>query len=130
MLATIDTANESAPLNPRTTNLLLGDFNLRFYPFSTRRFRPHVSAGLGLANWDYSDDLGHSIRDTVVTFPLSVGISWRYSEELVFRFDFQDAIISGSGPVVTSHQLTYVGSLEYHFGSPRRSYWPWSPGAY
>lgn len=111
-----------------SADVLLWDCNLVYYPWGDSRWRPYVSLGLGLADWDFLDEDGLRHSDAVVGFPWGFGFKYRQSDWITLRFDFLDNIaFGGKAGFETMNNLSMTGGLEFRFGGTRRSYFPWNP---
>jgi hypothetical protein len=126
-MASADVRNQIGPPRTRSGQVTMFDASVLFYPYTTTRWRPFLLAGIGLAIFDYDDLVGTNIVDSTPEFPVGIGIKYRHDDWVAFRFDFTDTIALGDGTKrVTTNNLSLTGGVEFRFGGPRRTYWPWS----
>jgi hypothetical protein len=125
--ASADVRSEIGPPLTRSGQFTMFDASVLFYPWTTPRWRPFVLAGIGIGIFDYTNDVGLNIVDSTPIFPIGIGLKYRHDDWVAFRFDFTDTIALGDGlKRVTTHNLSVAGGVEFRFGGPRRTYWPWS----
>jgi hypothetical protein len=126
-MASADVSNQVGPPQTRSGQVTMFDSSVLFYPYTTTRWRPFLLAGIGLAIFDYDNLNGLNIVDSTPTFPIGVGVKYRHDDWVAFRLDFTDTIALGDGTKrVTTNNLSLTGGVEFRFGGPRRTYWPWS----
>jgi len=113
---------------PHDTDIVLGDFDLLYYPWGDSTWRPYFMVGLGAAGLKFQDLLGNPFKRTVFAMPLAFGLKYRCNSRLVLRFDFADNIIFGDGHGFDMlHNLSINGGVEIRYGGTRTAYWPWNP---
>jgi hypothetical protein len=121
-------SNTSGERFDRQADLLLADVSLVRYWFTDWKLRPFATVGLGVADWEFSDDAGNSTDEKVFGVPVGIGVKQRYDDWLVFRLDLTDNMAFGGGTVLgTQHNFSITGGFELRFGGARTSYWPWQP---
>jgi hypothetical protein len=123
----IDLRNTVGDEDPRSADLVAMDGSVLVYPFNLGRVRPYFTAGVGLVNWDYTNEFGQDVSNTATAFPFGGGVMYRHNTAMTFRFDLLDHVIAGDDRTDTTHNLELLGGVEFRFGGPRRSYWPWEP---
>lgn len=117
-----------APGTDRSQTWLI-DGSLLYYPFGDNRWRPYFLVGMGLADILYSDQNRSQLHETLFALPFGGGIKYRWSDRLVMRFEVLDNLAFAASKTDTVHNISISAGLEYRFGGPRRSYWPWEPKA-
>jgi hypothetical protein len=106
------------------------DGNLLYYPWGDAKWRPFVSAGLGVANFRFQDGTRRKFNESLLGVPLGIGVKYRARKWLAWRLDVKDNLaVSGSG-LSTMHNLSLTAGVEVHFGNRPTSYFPWSPGVH
>jgi hypothetical protein len=123
-----DVENLVGAADPRTGQLTVADISVLYYPWSGPRWRPFLSAGAGLAWFDFRDGQGENVANSTPSFPIGLGVSYRIDDAAALRLELFDTIAVGDGSELdTTHNVSFGAALEYRFGGPRRSYWPWEP---
>lgn len=109
----------------------LWDTNLLWYPWPEGRWRPFLTIGSGVADFDYLDNAGVRFNETYFSMPIGMGVKYRFADRLALRFDLKDNFTFGSGLQDDLHNLSLTAGLEARFGSlwGSRSYWPWEHSA-
>jgi opacity protein-like surface antigen len=120
---------ESAPLAGGADKVILWDTSLVYYPWGDSRFRPYFGVGLGLAEFQFTDDFGQQIHRNLVELPLGVGLKYRLHDWLTLRADVTDNLALGSSGLATMNNFSFTTGMEYRFGGCHRSYWPWEPSS-
>ena len=111
-----------------STDIVIWDASLVYYPWGDSRWRPYVSLGIGLVDFDYLDEDALRRSDAVVGIPLGIGLKYRHSDWITMRFDFTDNIALGErAGYETMNNLSLGYGVEFHFGGSRTSYFPWNP---
>ncbi len=109
-------------------DIVVWDASLVYYPWGDSRWRPYFTAGIGLVDYDFLDELGLRHSDAVVGVPWGVGLKYRHSDWIALRFDFLDNVaFGGRAGFETMNNLSLTGGLEFRFGGTRKSYFPWNP---
>jgi hypothetical protein len=127
-ISRLDLVNTQGQAVRRYGDFIQGDVNVVYTPISTLRWRPYLSAGLGLATLDFNTHQDLPVTETVLTIPLGVGLAFRYDDWLALRLDFVDTIALGEATDIENmHLLSLVGGAEVRFGGSRTSYYPWNP---
>lgn len=126
-------SHPSIAYTPATTasgksDILLFDLNLMYYPLGDSRWRPFASAGMGIANYGFTDDQGAGIEQYLFHVPIGVGMKYAHKPWLAWRVDLMDNIAIGSSGIDTMNNLTFTFGVEVHFGGRKKSYYPWNPG--
>ncbi|MGE0605753.1 MAG: outer membrane beta-barrel protein [Pirellulales bacterium] len=104
------------------------DASILFYPWTTARFRPFGLAGIGIGVLDFDNDFGRHIVNSTPIFPVGAGLKYRHDDWVAFRVDFTDTIALGAdGLFSNTHNMSVTGAVEFRFGGPRKTYWPWTP---
>ncbi|MGC4005000.1 MAG: outer membrane beta-barrel protein [Pirellulales bacterium] len=115
-------------LDGRSNDLIFWDFNLVYYPWGDSRWRPYASLGIGIADYDFVNEIGIRRSEMVFAMPIAAGLKYRMNQYWTWRFDVADNIIfGGTASFETQNQLSFTTGLELRFGGTRRSYWPWNP---
>jgi hypothetical protein len=104
------------------------DASLLYYPLGDAHWRPYLSAGLGLARFDYTDTQGELTADTLAHLPLGLGVKYYLKNWMSLRFDFHDNIAIGARDFSTMNNISLTGGMEFRFGGRRKSYYPFDPG--
>jgi hypothetical protein len=111
-----------------STDIVIWDASLVYYPWGDSRWRPYLSLGIGLVDFDFLDEVALRRSDAVVGIPLGVGLKYRHSDWITMRFDFADNIALGErADYETMNNLSLGYGLEFRFGGSRTSYFPWNP---
>ncbi|MDX1964161.1 MAG: outer membrane beta-barrel protein [Pirellulales bacterium] len=111
-----------------TSQLLLWDGSLVYYPWGDARWRPYVGLGIGIADFDYTDVSGLRRSEGVLSTPIGAGLKYRHNQYWTWRLDVTDNIIwGGQAGYETQNQLSLTAGVELRFGGTRKSYWPWNP---
>jgi len=127
-LSTLDITDDQMPVVRRTGDVILGDLNLHYYPWSNARWRPYGTFGFGVAYFDFNDELGNPIEKGTFAMPIGVGMKYLIGRGSVLRVELTDNIAFSTGRMNTQHNLSLTAGLELRFGGVQRSYWPWNPG--
>jgi hypothetical protein len=110
------------------TDIVIWDASLLYFPWGDSRWRPYVSLGIGLVDYDFVDELGLRHSDAVVGLPWGVGLKYRHSDWMALRFELLDNVaFGGKAGFETMNNLSLTGGLEFRFGGTRKSYFPWNP---
>jgi hypothetical protein len=111
-----------------STDIVIWDASLVYYPWGDSRWRPYLSLGIGLVDFDYLDEDALRRSDAVIGIPLGIGLKYRHSDWITMRFDFNDNIALGErADYETMNNLSLTYGLEFRFGGSRTSYFPWNP---
>jgi hypothetical protein len=109
------------------TDIVIWDTSLVYYPWGDSRWRPYLSLGIGLVDYDFIDAVGLRHSDAVVGVPWGVGLKYRHSDWIALRFDLLDNVaFGGKAGFETMNNLSLTGGLEFRFGGTRKSYFPWN----
>jgi hypothetical protein len=104
-----------------------GDVSLLYYPWGDSRWRPYLSAGVGVANFRFVDDQGFFINDSAFGLPLGIGVKTYYCNWMSLRFDLVDNIAFGTNQLSSMHNFSLMAGVEFRFGGKHPpSYFPWS----
>ncbi|MDP6558333.1 MAG: hypothetical protein QGF59_06425 [Pirellulaceae bacterium] len=112
----------------RTSGNLFWDLNLMYYPWGDARWRPFASLGLGVGDFDFQDEALQSIRESVVTLPLSIGFKYYRHNWLAWRVSVTDQWSLAARGLNTMHNVALTVGVEVHFGGTRVSYFPYRSG--
>jgi hypothetical protein len=121
-----DTAESTPPLESND-KAILWDTSLLYYPWGDSRVRPYFGVGLGIANFQFTDDQFMDHSRTLVEIPFGGGIKYRMHQWLVLRADLTDNLAIGSGKIATMNNISFTTGVEFYFGGDHLSYWPWDP---
>jgi hypothetical protein len=111
-----------------STDIVIWDASLVYYPWGDSRWRPYVSLGIGLVDFDFLDENALRQSDAVVGVPLGFGLKYRHSDWITLRFDLTDNIALGQrADYETMNNLSLAAGFEFRFGGTRKSYFPWNP---
>jgi hypothetical protein len=133
----LDDANGLDPDDPyrdryngsRFGDVFVLDANLLYYPRGNTPWRPYASIGLGMAGIQFDDRLAQHYDELLLTMPIGLGLKYRWSDQLAFRFEVVDNLVFGHGsPLRTLNNVSVAGGVEIRFGRTRKGYWPWVPG--
>jgi len=108
----------------RTSRDQFWDLNLMYYPWGDSRWRPFVSLGFGAGNFYFKDEAMQPIHETVVTFPLSMGIKYYRHNWLAWRASLTDQWSLGAQGLSSMHNVALTVGVEVHFGGTRVGYFP------
>lgn len=103
----------------------LTDLELLYYPWGDSRWRPYITCGVGMATFRFTDDRNRVIHESLLSVPLGVGLKYYYAPWFTFRFDLVDNFAFGSRTLDNQANVSLMAGVEYRFGGPRPSYFPW-----
>jgi hypothetical protein len=106
------------------------DAHVSYYPWGDARWRPYLSAGLGFMNNNFIDSRGWEFDELLLTVPLSAGLKYQMQPHYAIRFDLTQNISFGTGSLETMDNISLSAGIEWHYGGPRKSYFPWNGGVY
>ncbi len=118
---------ETDPLVGSADKVILWDSSILYYPWGDSRWRPYMSVGLGLTQFQFTDDFDRQILRSLIEMPLGIGIKYRLHDWLTLRADVTDNLAFGSSGLETMNNFSFTTGMEYRFGGCHRSYWPWEP---
>lgn len=101
---------------------LFYDFNTLYYPWGDSRWRPYFTWGLGVAKFDFTDELGARNFETLFSMPFGFGVKWQCRHWLTLRFDALDNLSFAGGGLDTMHNLSFTLGVEVRFGGRRPRY--------
>lgn len=108
--------------------IFLFDINWLWYPTGDTRWRPYLSAGLGMADINLMSDQTTQLHETLFGVPLGGGLKYRVGNRLAFRVELLDNIAFGAGNRLSDmHNVSISAGFEWRLGGARRAYWPWNP---
>ncbi|GIW94573.1 MAG: hypothetical protein KatS3mg110_2614 [Pirellulaceae bacterium] len=111
-----DLVDAMAGESPRIARHWYSDVHLVHYPWGDSRWRPFLSAGIGWANFRFTDTEGREFDEILLHLPLGAGLKYYVGRWMALRFDATDNIaVSGSG-LDTMHNWTFSVGVESHFG--------------
>jgi hypothetical protein len=108
-----------------TGTMYFYDVSLLFYPWGDARWRPYLTAGLGMANVRFNDERDIGIAEALVHIPFGLGLKYQLDRWLALRFEFMDELVFGSANIRTMNGFSLTGGVEIHFGGWRRRYFPY-----
>ncbi len=112
--------------NSSSGSVSLFDVSLVHYPYGDTRWRPYLTAGMGVAGFNYEELSGRELNATAVAFPWGGGVKYLLTRDLAIRFDLIDNFTFAAGSKADSmHNLSFTGGLELHFGGRRTLYGSW-----
>jgi hypothetical protein len=106
------------------------DAHLSYYPWGDARLRPYLSSGVGFMSNDFTDNRDLEFHELLLTFPLAVGLKYQMQPHYAIRFDLTQNISLGDGGLDTMDNISLSAGVEWHYGGPRKSYFPWNAGVY
>jgi hypothetical protein len=118
---------ENAPLAGSADKVILWDSSLLYYPWGDSRWRPYVSWGFGLAEFNFTDDLDQTHRRNLLAMPFGFGLKYRLHDWLTLRADVIDNLAFGSSGLATMNNVSFTTGMEFRFGGCHKNYWPWEP---
>ena len=118
---------EDAPLYGSADKVVLWDTSLLYYPWGDSRLRPYWSLGLGLSEFQFSDEFGNPIRRNLMAMPIGIGVKYRWHDWVTLRADITDNLAFGSSGLETMNNFSFTTGMEFHFGGYHKNYWPWEP---
>jgi hypothetical protein len=101
------------------------DVSLAYYPWGDSQWRPFISGGLGLQTFRFHDDEDERIHQSLLSFPIGVGIKFYHSPFHTLRLEAYDNIAFGDGRMKTMQNFTLAVGVEFRFGGRPVSYFPW-----
>jgi hypothetical protein len=107
------------------STLYFYDVDLLFYPWGDARWRPYLTAGLGLANVRFNDEQDRRYAEALLHVPFGLGLKYQLQRWLALRVDLMDDFVIGSAGVRTMHNYTITGGFEVRYGFRRRRYYPY-----
>jgi opacity protein-like surface antigen len=116
-----------APPRSGNSEIFFGDVDLLYYPWGDSRLRPYLLLGVGLANYDFTDDLARSRDVVLLGMPLGGGLKYQVHPRMAFRLEVLDNIAFAGDGLNTLHNLGLTFSLEFRLGGSHKSYFPWQP---
>lgn len=123
----LDFLNETS-VDGLATDIVIWDASLVYYPWGDARWRPYLSLGIGLVDFDFLDADGLRHSEAVVGVPWGVGLKYRHSDWITLRLDLLDNVALGEkADFELMNNLSVTGGMEFRFGGTRRSYFPWNP---
>lgn len=120
LLNTLQTGVES------DDNLLITDLSILYYPWGDSRMRPYWRVGVGLTDVEYTNDLGRTQHDMLMTIPFGVGLKYQLRRHLTWRLEFMDNLALGQNETSTMNNFSITAGLEWRFGGRPDSHWGWS----
>jgi hypothetical protein len=110
------------------SRLVFYDASLAYYPWGDARWRPYLTAGLGLTHARFADENGRRYGEVLPQVPLGFGVKYQLKRWLALRVDFMDHWSVGSSGLRTMHNYAITGGFEARLGGPRTSYYPYHRG--
>jgi len=115
-------------IGTRTSRDQFWDVNLMYYPWGDARWRPFASLGIGAGDFYFKDETLQSVRETVLTFPLSIGVKYYHHNWLAWRMSVTDQWSPAAQGLSAMHNIAVTVGVEYHFGGTRVGYFPYRFG--
>lgn len=106
------------------------DVNMLYYPWGDSRFRPYTSLGMGVATFNFVDNNGLGIGETMFHLPIGIGMKYYFRHALSLRMEFTDNIAFGSDTLDVMNNFSLTAGMELRFGGKRRSYYPYQSSKY
>jgi hypothetical protein len=106
------------------------DLRLLYYPWGDARWRPYYAVGFGVERHDFTDNLDREFNTMLLHFPLGIGVKYLCHPACAVRLEAMHHLSVGGGGLDSMDHFTLTGGLEYHFGGPRKSYFPYSPSVH
>ncbi|MCH7728887.1 MAG: hypothetical protein IH991_20735, partial [Planctomycetes bacterium] len=103
------------------------DFHVLYYPWGDAKWRPFFSVGSGIARYTFSIPAVAAASEVVYHLPLGVGVKYYFHKPVALRFGLTDNLAFGSNNLSTINNFSLTGSIEWHFGGKRRTYYPYEP---
>jgi hypothetical protein len=128
--ASIQTETETAPVFDSANHATYWDTSLLYYPWGDSRWRPYVTLGIGLTEFNYFDETMVKRERGLVAVPIGGGLKYLMHDSWVLRFDLLDNIALGSSGLDTMNNFSFSSGFEYRFGGSHKDYWPWDPARY
>lgn len=120
--------NQNFNFPGRSVEYLSWDIALMYYFWGDVLWRPFLTVGMGVADFDFQNLQGTRFAAEVFKLPIGGGLKYRYNERFALRLDVIDEIAFGNGEELQNmHNVSFTAGVEYHFGGRKRSYWPWNP---
>ena len=102
------------------------DVDLLYYPWGDSRWRPYLTAGLGMASYRFQTRAGTRISASAMELPFGGGVKYLFTPNVALRFDLIDNFTFAGGSRVDSlHNISFTGGIEFRFGGRRTSYGSW-----
>ena len=108
----------------RTSRDHFWDLNLLYYPWGDARWRPYLSLGLGVADFEFLTAAGQRVRETVLALPFGFGVKYRWKKWLAVRTSLTDNLSFGARGIDTMHNVSLTLGAEIQLGGRRKSYFP------
>ena len=107
--------------------IVFADASLMYYPWGDSRWRPYYSVGLGVAYHHVRDNAGTTHNETLIHFPLGIGVKYQLQYHCAMRFDIKHNINFGGGGLDAMDHVSLAFGFEYRYGGRPKSYFPWNP---
>ncbi len=127
--ASIQTETETAPIFDSANHATYWDTSLLYYPWGDSRWRPYLTLGIGLTEFNYFDETMVKRERGLIAVPMGGGLKYLMHDSWVLRFDLLDNIALGSSGLDTMNNFSFSSGFEYRFGGSHKDYWPWDPCA-
>ncbi len=124
--STPELLNTTQVAESSSDNLFITDVSFLYYPWGDSRVRPYYRAGLGLTNLEYTNDQTARISETLLTFPLGVGLKYQFRRWAAFRLEIMNNLAIGMNETSSLNNMTVTGGFEWRFGGRPASYWAWA----
>ncbi len=121
--------NNSTRFNPSDTQIeraLFWDASLMYYPWENTRFRPFVTLGAGMANFNVNDSQNQHVSRVLADVPFGLGFKYPIRDWLALRADLVDNLTIGGGGLPTMNNVVLMGGVEIRFGDLRKHFLPWT----
>ena len=118
------------PAVEHVDGIFLADASVLYYPWGDSSWRPYGLLGMGMARFDFTDEVGVVYDEYLLGIPLGFGMKYMYHPNIVFRAEFLDNIACGSSGIRNMNNLSFTLGVELRYGGKPRSYYPWQPAKY
>ena len=108
-------------------DVLFWDTLLMYYPWGDSRWRPFLTAGLGLHHFAFNNAAGVRRSNDLFAVPVGGGLKYRVRPWWALRVEFMDNIAFSDTQFDSMHNLSFTLGTELRFGGRRDGYWPWNP---
>ena len=115
--------NAVAPSSDASSDLVIYDASLLYYPWGDSRVRPYYRFGIGITDVDFIDGVGNPVSEALLTVPLGIGLKYQKHRWMAMRFEAVDNIAFGQGGANTLNNFTFTFGAEWRFGGRAAPQW-------